>query len=297
MDARALLRAKKAGTAGPASSKGTSPYLKIDAKGDKRCSICGVLAKHWEAHQVSKQHKTSLQRIRQEEAAAAAAAKKKEGKKRQAVDDVPMEGPIVEGEKVVVQEEETGDRNTKRLRTKNDAEAGRGQQSGMTTTLDAELDSFLSSLSSIPAAEPESAPITTTTSKSKYKPSQPETQTFYESAPIKNALPATTKGSSTISSNATAASNPFAGRLQERTAVGPEKPSDEAVEEEEEEEEEEETPAQKRAREQREEREEIMSRLEEEQRAQEEADERVQSLKARMELIKKQRAAAKASKA
>ncbi|KAJ9115422.1 hypothetical protein QFC22_005179 [Naganishia vaughanmartiniae] len=296
MDARALLRAKKAGAAGPASSTGTNPYLKFDARGDQRCSICGVLAKHWDAHQVSKQHKTSLQRVRQEEAAVAAAAKKKEGKKRQAVDDIPMEGPTVEETKDVAQDEEIADRSTKRVRTKGDAEAGQGQQGGSTATVDAELDSFLSSLSSIPTPDPAPAlaPAATTTSKSRYKPSQPETQTFYESAPIKNALPATTKGSSTISSSATAASNPFAGRLQERIAVGPEKPSDEAVEEEEEEEE---TPAQKRGREQREEREEIMSRLEEEQRAQEEADERVQSLKARMELIKKQRAAAKANKA
>lgn len=225
------------------------------------------VAKHWDAHQVSKQHKTALQRVRQEEAAAAAAAKKKEGKKRQAVDDVAMEGPSLEEEKGAVQDEEAMDRSTKRVRTKGEAEVGQEQQSGATTTVDAELDSFLSSLSSIPVPESEPTPIATaaTTSKSKYKPSQPETQTFYESAPIKNALPATTKGSSTISSNATAASNPFAGRLQERTAVGPEKPSDEAVEEEEEEEE---TPAQKRAREQREEREEIMGRLEEEQRAQ-----------------------------
>ena len=42
MDARALLRAKKAGATASASSA-TNPYLKIDAKGDQRCSICGVL--------------------------------------------------------------------------------------------------------------------------------------------------------------------------------------------------------------------------------------------------------------
>ncbi|KAJ9102984.1 hypothetical protein QFC19_004541 [Naganishia cerealis] len=220
--------------------------------------------KHWDAHQVSKQHKTALQRVRQEEANAAAAAKKKEGKKRQAVEDVMMVGPAAEEPKDIVQGEETTDRGTKRIRTNGGAEPSQGQSTGTPTTVDAELDSFLSSLSSLPAADPEPAVTSTTTNKSKYKPSQPETQTFYESAPIKNALPAPTKGSTTISSSATAASNPFAGRLVERTTVGPEKPTDEAVEEEEEEE----TPAQKRAREQREEREEIMSRLEEEQRAQ-----------------------------
>ncbi|KAJ9098503.1 hypothetical protein QFC20_005928 [Naganishia adeliensis] len=282
MDARALLRAKKAGATSGATPAG-NPYLKIDARGDQRCSICGVLAKHWDAHQVSKQHKTSLQRIRQEEAAAAAAARKKEGKKRQAVEDEPMTGPSVE------EVSEEADRGTKRVRTE---DAGPVDVPVTNNTVDAELDSFLSSLSAIPAetpAEITSAP-TTTTNKSKYKPSQPETQTFYESAAITIAPPAT-KSSATISSGATAASNPFAGRLVRNVDIGPELPADDA------EEEEEETEAERRAREQREEREEIMGRLEDEQRAQEEADERVQSLKAKLELVKKRRAAAKQSKA
>lgn len=44
MDARALLRAKKAGATSGATPAG-NPYLKIDARGDQRCSICGVLGK------------------------------------------------------------------------------------------------------------------------------------------------------------------------------------------------------------------------------------------------------------
>lgn len=212
------------------------------------------IAKHWDAHQISKQHKTSLQRIRQEEVAAAAAARKKEGKKRQAVEDVPMTGPSVE------EVSEEADRGTKRVRTEDTA--GPVDVPPTDNTVDAELDSFLSSLSAIPSeapAEITSAP-TITTNKSKYKPSQPETQTFYESAAITLA-PAAAKGS-TISSGATAASNPFAGRLVRNVDIGPELPADDA------EEEEEETEAERRAREQREEREEIMGRLEDEQRAQ-----------------------------
>lgn len=217
-------------------------------------------AKHWDAHQVSKQHKTSLQRIRQEEAAAAAAARKKEGKKRQAVEDVPMTGPSVEDVLAPAAEADGVDRGTKRVRTQDTA--GPVDVPANTTSVDAELDSFLSSLSAIPAevsAEPTPA---ATVNKSKYKPSQPETQTFYESAPITIAPAPTKNGSATISSGATAASNPFAGRLVKNVDIGPELPADDAVEEEEE------TEAERRAREQREEREEIMGRLEEEQRAQ-----------------------------
>lgn len=272
MDARALLRAKKAGATASASSTG-NPYLKVDAKGDQRCSICGVLgeyhkrrvfeskltpppAKHWDAHQVSKQHKTSLQRIRQEEAAAAAATKKKEGKKRQAVDDVPMTGPTVEDVSPAA-ETENGDRG-KRVRT--DDVAGPVDTPPANATVDAELDLFLSSLSAIPDIPAEPTP-SAPANKSRYKTSQPETQTHYESAPVINAPPATK--STAISSGATAASNPFAGKLVKKIDIGPALPADDGAEEEEEE-----TEAERRAREQREEREEIMDRLEEEQRAQ-----------------------------
>ncbi|GHJ83668.1 hypothetical protein NliqN6_0070 [Naganishia liquefaciens] len=282
MDARSLLRAKKAGATASASATG-NPYLKIDAKGDQRCSICGVLAKHWDAHQVSKQHKTSLQRIRQEEAAAAAAAaRKKEGKKRQAVDEAPMTGPTVED----VPAGAEADRG-KRVRT--DDAPGPVDTSPANSLVDAELDDFLSSLSAIPDIPAETEPPVPA-NKSRYKPSQPETQTHYESAAVLNAPPPTK--STAISSGATAASNPFAGKLTKKVDIGPALPAEDVTEEAEEEE----TEAERRAREQREEREEIMDRLEEEQRAQEEADERVQSLKARLELVKKRRALAKQNK-
>lgn len=227
----------------------TTSRLRYDAK------LTHSTAKHWDAHQVSKQHKTSLQRIRQEEAAAAAAARKKEGKKRQAVDDVPMEGPTVED--VAPAAAEDGDRGMKRVRT--DDVAGPVDTPTTDTTVDRELDLFLSSLSAIPDIPAEPTPAAPA-NKSKYKTSQPETQTHYESAPVINAPPPTK--STAISSGATAASNPFAGKLVKKVDIGPALPTEEV------EEEEEETEAERRAREQREEREEIMDRLEEEQRAQ-----------------------------
>lgn len=165
-----------------------------------------------------------------------------------------MTGPAVED---VPGPAEEADRGTKRVRTEDTAGPVEVPPS---TTVDAELDSFLSSLSTIPVDAPaEITAAPTTVNKSKYKPSQPETQTFYSSAA--SIAPPPPKGT-TISSGATAASNPFAGRLVKNVDIGPALPADDV------EEEEQETEAERRAREQREEREEIMGRLEDEQRAQ-----------------------------
>lgn len=166
-----------------------------------------------------------------------------------------MTGPSVENIPGPLEE---ADRGTKRVRTEDTVGPA---EVPTNATVDAELDSFLSSLSAIPVESPaQTTAPPTATNKSKYKPSQPETQTFYSSAPITNAPPAT-KGS-TISAGATAASNPFAGRLVKSVDIGPELPADDV------EDEAQETEAERRAREQREEREEIMGRLEDEQRAQ-----------------------------
>lgn len=167
-----------------------------------------------------------------------------------------MVGPTVEDVPSAAAEE--GDRGMKRVRT--DDVAGPISTPPANSIVDAELDDFLSSLSAIPDVPVEPA-STAPANKSRYKPSQPETQTHYESAPIINAPPPTK--STAISSGATAASNPFAGKLTKKVDIGPALPANDVAEEIEEE-----TEAERRAREQREEREEIMDRLEEEQRAQ-----------------------------
>jgi zinc finger protein 830 len=191
------------------------------------------------------------------------------------------------------------ERQTKR--SKVDGLKTSGQAAPAPTIVDDELDSFLSSIAGI-AADPDpssaSGSIPKPVTKKAYKPSQPEAQTLYEAAPT---LFVPDNGS-TITAAPTSASNPFAGRLTAQTE-GPVLPDAVVVEPEEEEE----TEAERHARAQREEREEIIDRLEEETRAQwvsrfkeqkreaeitiirEDADDRVQTLKAKLEAVKRQR--------
>lgn len=282
-DAKSLLRAHKA-QAGP-SQQVADPYATTTAKGELRCSICvvpgeqcNVLAaeslilirgphtvKHWAAHTASKQHKTSLQRVRAEEAKAAAKAQKRRKVEAEpaGVAEDEAEGPALPpGMQGDAESIEGPARKKARIA---EASNGSGTPSAPAAAVDDELDSFLSSIAAIPAEPVETPQASTSKSRKPYKPAEPDTQTSYEAAPSL-ILPAASgeEDSSTITAGATAATNPFASRLA-AGAVGPVAPTGPAVEEEEEEEE---TDAQRRERLQREEREEIMDRLAEETRAQ-----------------------------
>lgn len=137
-------------------------------------------------------------------------------------------------------------------------------------SIDAEMDSFLSSLATLPPPEPASkttATAATATKKALFKSTVTEAPTSYEAAPVLIAPASSTneRSTTTISAAPSAASNPFAAKLSSNVD-GPE-PLPEAQQQDEEEAPEE-TEAEKRERLIREEREEIMDRLEEETRAQ-----------------------------
>jgi zinc finger protein 830 len=219
--------------------------------------LLGLVVKHWAAHTASKQHRTSLQRVKaDQEKAAAKAAKRRKPVQTQDENNASVEE---EGPALPIDE---NDSEPAKKKTRTDAPS-----SVPNPVIDAELDSFLSSLSALPTLPSEIPEPSTSTSNPKtqtkkpYKPSQQETQTAYESAPSL-ILPNT----SSISAAPSAASNPFAGRLTVQEDIeGPVVPT---AEDGAEDEEEEETEPERRARLEREEREEIMDRLEEESRAQ-----------------------------
>lgn len=222
------------------------------------CISCdrGSIVKHWSAHTASKQHRTSLQRVKAEEDKAAAKAAKRRKPDPVSTQDVMEEGPAT------VSGHDADDEERQTKRSKVDGLKTSGQAAPAPTIVDDELDSFLSSIAGI-AADPgpssASGSIPKPVAKKAYKPSQPEAQTLYEAAPT---LFVPDNGS-TITAAPTSASNPFAGRLTVQME-GPVLPDAGVVESEEEEE----TEAERHARAQREEREEIIDRLEEETRAQ-----------------------------
>lgn len=258
--------------------------------------------KHWSAHTASKQHRTSLQRVKAEDDKAAAKAAK-----RRKPDSVVLPAP---GEQVLYLEAEASDQDARRSkRAKIEGEvAPVNEHAAPSVKLDDELDSFLSSIAGI--AEETTSPVASgstqkTPARKPYKPSQPETQTLYEAAPTL-IIP---DNENTITAAPTLASNPFAGRLTV-DAEGPSLPADTTADADVEEE----TEAERQARVQREEREEIIDRLEEDARAQsvkrdrqlicykladficfwvradrEDADDRLQSLKVKLEAVKRQR--------
>jgi len=216
--------------------------------------------KHWAAHTASKQHRTSVQRVKtEEEKAAAKAVKRRKPDGPSAEIDIPSvpSGPTEAVQTDNVQEVPSIAKKAKREQVMDNIMPTAG-------TVDDELDSFLSSLaatvSELPAA-PETLNQQASGSKpakKPYKPSQAETITQFEAAPML-IIP---DGDGTIAAAPSAATNPFAGRL----APDIEGPvvSLGALEEEDAEE----TEADRQARLEREEREEIMDRLEEETRVQ-----------------------------
>ncbi|WRT69823.1 uncharacterized protein IL334_006814 [Kwoniella shivajii] len=289
MDAKSLLRAKKA------EARITHPYATYTAAGVMRCSICAVPVKQWDAHLLTKQHRTSVAREksgkeREKEKENSLLAQKHKQSKRSAPTPLPEssfpESSSSSSKRARVSrpdEEENGEpsglpagffSNKRQSRSPSvsvspdgEAEAGPSStslyQDNAKPTGDSELDDFLSSLNeddptstatSIPTASTQASTSANQGNRRKtYKEVIPG-QATYEAAPIKI------------------------------TPV--DQTQDQIVEEEPEESEQE-----KKERLEKEEREEIVKRLEDEERAQEDADSRVASLKARMEMLKKRREA------
>ncbi|WVW87041.1 hypothetical protein I302_109097 [Kwoniella bestiolae CBS 10118] len=264
MDAKSLLRAKKA------EARITHPYAAYNSAGVLRCSICATPVKQWDAHLLTKQHRQSVLREKAEQEKLVQAKAKSKRPLPQATD------PQGQGE------------SSKRAKIQNtsvEEEGGRGNlpagffssgnqpapqsnspspepepqpttQSNQSTG-DTELDDFLSSLN-------DDTPSTTSTAQPQVKQNQGKrktykeiipSQTSYEAAPVRIAQPTE----------------------DQQQDVQEEEP--------------EESEQERKERLEREEREEIVRRLEEEERAQEDADSRVASLKARMEMLKKRREA------
>ncbi|OCF62111.1 hypothetical protein L486_01778 [Kwoniella mangroviensis CBS 10435] len=277
MDAKSLLRAKKA------ESRITHPYAAYNNAGILRCSICAVPVKQWDAHLMTKQHRQSVAREKAEQEKALKAKTKSKRPLSQSADiDGQGQGQGQPGEsskRAKTQpthneedddEDESGRRvgglpagffsSSNQPKPLSRSPSPEPQQS-LQPTGDTELDDFLSSLNDDTPSS--TAPITAQSQtkqingkRKTYKEIIPS-QTSYEAGPVRIAPPT---------------------KDDQKDAV-------------QEEEEPEESEQERKDRLEREEREEIVRRLEEEERAQEDADSRVASLKARMEMLKKRREA------
>ncbi|ORX37601.1 hypothetical protein BD324DRAFT_650171 [Kockovaella imperatae] len=261
MDAKSLLRAKKAG------AKIEHPYASYTS-GQLKCSICAVPVTQWDAHLLTKQHRTSVAREKASQAKASA--------KRPAEDSSRSDMKRVKTDKAAESsssssslpigffdaprsgdggEDEEEDKEDERPQPTSAPPAAVAVPSKPEPTGDLELDAFLSSLNE---PDPElSQPAPSSSRRARQRDLSPSDLgvASYSAAPV---------------------------RIVPETVKEPE---------EDEEPEPEETEAERRARLEREEKEEIMERLEAEQRAQEDADSRVEALKARMEMLKARRKA------
>ncbi|WWD20409.1 hypothetical protein CI109_104885 [Kwoniella shandongensis] len=272
MDARSLLRAKKA------EARISHPYAAYNAAGVLRCSICAVPVKQWDAHLLTKQHRTSVAREKAEQ--------EKARSKRAAEDSAGGGGKRARTAQTAVPQEEeeeedgpaglpagffsSGNRPTVAVTSDEPGPSSAPAPSVAAAaapvpaqTGDAELDDFLSSLNSdvdTPSTSTIAVPPTAASKRkiATYKEVIPG-QASYEAAPVR-IIPAE--------------ENPDGQGGGAEAETEPE-----------------ETEAERRARLEREEREDIVARLEEEERAQEDADSRVTMLKQRMEMLKKRREA------
>lgn len=257
MDARSLLRAKKA------EARIEHPYAAYTAAGQLRCSVCAIpgqssldsprrmlkpAVQQWEAHLLTKQHRTSVARTKALEADASARASAK--RPAASPDDAETSSKRARVHETAEDADEDEDGDAPRLPagffSNPSAAAGPSRPSppaatrpaqalaaapAPTAAEDPELDDFFASL-----AEPEESneAVPTETGDSGRRVAEIEGVASYEAAPVRNVLdPATEDGN----------------------LAQPEP-------------EEEETEQQRRERLEREEREEIMDRLAEEERAQ-----------------------------
>ncbi|KAK4687382.1 hypothetical protein P7C73_g2740, partial [Tremellales sp. Uapishka_1] len=267
MDAKSLLRAQRATT------KIEHPYATYTQAGQLKCSICAVpgksirslaaqttdrlVVKQWDAHLLTKQHRTSAAR---EKALQAKAKPKRPAEEPLDVDTskrtkVEPNGAFPAGffssgnQPAAAGDEEEQEDDEQRVPS---AAPGPSIPPAAATG-DAELDDFLSSLADdVPMSIPTPATAAGPSKRAipSYKTIIPG-QASYEAAPV---------------------------RLDQPEEEEKEKPAEESEKD-------------KRERLDREEKEEIMGRLEEEERAQEDADSRVAFLKNKMEQLKKKREA------
>lgn len=254
----------------------------------------GLTVKHWDAHTASKQHKTSLQRIKQEQdkekerakdrSSAGGKAKRRDVAAADEYTDVSEAGPSSSKRQRVEGKDPSDPQTASRMITTSNQETNGGGGGG--GAVDSELDAFLSSLNeteSTSDAQGETgtastvAAAATSNARKPYKLSEQESQTTYEAAPAPFHRPMKSK------KMAVSGGEEDGGEQEGDTAAVS------AGADQEEEEAQEESEATRRARLALEEREEIMDRLEEESRAQEDADQRVMQMKARLEAVKKLR--------
>ncbi|WVO19455.1 uncharacterized protein IAS62_000741 [Cryptococcus decagattii] len=275
MDAKSLLRAKKA------EARINHPYAAYNASGVLRCSICAVPVKQWDAHLLTKQHRTSVAREKAEREKSERAKRSRpetevesgSSSKRPKVAQQPQlasrEGPYEEDDvpsSLPVGFFSANNRTAPEPKTEVLSPSIAPGAATAAKTGDAELDDFLASIADDSPAPDTSAPTAPPTAisqaqandgakrKTMYKQDIIPGQASYEAAPVRI------------------------------IQTGEE-------EQEEQKKEPEENESEKRERLQREEREDIMARLEEEERAQEDADSRVMALKQRMETLRKKREA------
>jgi len=280
-DVRALLKAKRS------EQRITHPFAAYSAKGDLRCTACGTVVKHasaWSGHVGSKAHRVNVARVKEEEMKK---AKEEEERKRK------------------LEEEDEGsedERGAKRQRTDGEGEEeedgvnGKENANGSGPGFPANF--FSDPSRQIPIGEDDSddeeanrppKPATTT---------QPASQIDLEWAKFQETV---------VNASAIEASELAHEKYAQATVFAEPELIDEVpegfppsvVNQQQQEQEVEDTPKdeeEKRRKKEEDERELIMDRLLDEERAQEEADERVIALKARVDLIKQRRAAAKSQK-
>lgn len=270
MDARSLLRQKRE------AARVEHPYASY-ASGSLRCTVCAVAVKDggaWDGHLGSKAHRKNLARVREEQ-------KAQEQRKRPAPEDEPEPEPA---------------RADKKRRVEPPAQPNAGGRfpadffsdpSRALATNDDDEDED--------DAEPAPAPAPA--------PAQEKSQLDLEweafQASVVNANLAAEAQDDTMA-RATVVAEPelfeelpqgFPAALAERRRAAQAALQPAAAAQETPIEKKEETPEERERRRAEEEKEEIMSRILEEERLQEEADNKVAQLKARLELIKRQRAA------
>ncbi|KZV77244.1 hypothetical protein PENSPDRAFT_679436 [Peniophora sp. CONT] len=278
-DARALLKAKRAET------RISHPYASYTSSNQLRCTICSTSVKHasaWEGHLGSKAHRTNVMK-----------AKEAERRKVQEEEEARrMQEKLGDKRRAGSEEDEEG--RGKRMRTDDEDEGeANGEGGGFPADFfsdptrvvpeggeDEDEDTEMADASA-PVPAPAAAP-------------QPQSVLDDEWAAFQQTVlqPAQSSENNTQQdtfARATVFAEPqlVTDSTQSGFPAEPE-PEPELTEEQQ--------ANKERQRKEVEDRELIMDRLLEEERAQEEADERVSALKGRLEMLKRQRAAAKAKK-
>jgi zinc finger protein 830 len=264
-DARSLLRVKRQ------EARISHPLASYNAAGQLRCNICGTLVKFasaWEGHLGSKAHRTNVARVKEEERIRAAQEKAE-------MEEEEEEEERKENHKRKNEDEEDSDSTSASKRQKLDVNAG------------FPADFF---------SDPSAAPVFTTQSDDEEddRPqpppvaNQPPSAIDLEYEQFQKSLLETPDFRETYERATVFAEPELAAEIPEgfpeRTEEVAEAQPAEATEEE------------KRQQKEIEEKELIMDRFIEEERAQEEADMKVQMMKNKLEMFKREREASRAAK-